>query len=215
MTEEEYHRIARREKIFYAVLIIAWCFAFAVWFTIGFPKAKWVLIGGGTLIYLYLKSTFTGLPWSRRLVKPDPAVKAKEEVQSDEDFPLVSETERKGYIALAGLCLTEEMQKKLAPFFGTLKDYSDAGPDWEYGSTLHCVMEYMEESHIFFLMGLDWKSRMWKRWNGGLKARLRGISACLPTCRISERMEISLFPPLLFLPTMTMPCGGKDFSWAL
>ena len=24
MTEEEYHRIARREKIFYAVLIIAW-----------------------------------------------------------------------------------------------------------------------------------------------------------------------------------------------
>lgn len=47
MTEEEYHRIARREKIFYAVLIIAWCFAFAVWFTIGFPKAKWVLIGGG------------------------------------------------------------------------------------------------------------------------------------------------------------------------
>lgn len=60
MTEEEYHRIARREKIFYAVLIIAWCFAFAVWFTIGFPKAKWVLIGGGTLIYLYLKSTFTG-----------------------------------------------------------------------------------------------------------------------------------------------------------
>ena len=41
MTEEEYHRIARREKIFYAVLIIAWCFAFAVWFTIGFPKAKW------------------------------------------------------------------------------------------------------------------------------------------------------------------------------
>ena len=54
MTEEEYHRIARREKIFYAVLIIAWCFAFAVWFTIGFPKAKWVLIGGGTLIYLSL-----------------------------------------------------------------------------------------------------------------------------------------------------------------
>ena len=53
MTEEEYHRIVRREKIFYAVLIIAWCFAFAVWFTIGFPKAKWVLIGGGTLIYLY------------------------------------------------------------------------------------------------------------------------------------------------------------------
>ena len=213
MTEEEYHRIARREKIFYAVLIIAWCFAFAVWFTIGFPKAKWVLIGGGTLIYLYLKSTFTGLPWSRRLVKPDPAVKAKEEVQSDEDFPLVSETERKGYIALAGLCLTEEMQKKLAPFFGTLKDYSDAGPDWEYGSTLHCVMEYMEESHISFLMGLDWKQEVETlEWR---KARLQKISACLPTCRISERMETSQFPPPLFLPTMTMPCAGKDFSWAL
>ena len=84
MTEEEYHRIARREKIFYAVLIIAWCFAFVVWFTIGFPKAKWVLIGGGTLIYLYLKSTFTGLPWSRRLVRPDPVpAEAQEEVEAE------------------------------------------------------------------------------------------------------------------------------------
>ena len=151
MTEEEYHRIARREKIFYAVLIIAWCFAFAVWFTIGFPKAKWVLIGGGTLIYLYLKSTFTGL------------------------------------------CLTEEMQKKLAPFFGTLKDYSDAGPDWEYGSTLHCVMEYMEESHIFFLMGLDWKQDVetleW-RIESALTGNF-GMSADLPDFRTYGNKSIS------------------------
>lgn len=150
MTEEEYHRIARREKIFYAVLIIAWCFAFAVWFTIGFPKAKWVLIGGGTLIYLYLKSTFTGLPWSRRLVKPDPAVKAKEEVQSDEDFPLVSETERKGYIALAGLCLTEEMQKKLAPFFWNAERLFRCGAGlgiWQHASL--CDGIHGRESYFF------------------------------------------------------------------
>lgn len=152
MTEEEYHRIARREKIFYAVLIIAWCFAFAVWFTIGFPKAKWVLIGGGTLIYLYLKSTFTGLPWSRRLVKPDPVrMEVQEKIGTEEDYPLVSETERKGYTTLAELCLAEETQKKLASFFETLKDYSGAGEDGEYGSTLFYVMEYMdEEAHVFF-----------------------------------------------------------------
>lgn len=39
--------------------------------------------------------------------------------------------------------------EEVGTLFGTLKDYSDVGPDWEYGSTLHCVMEYMEESHIF------------------------------------------------------------------
>lgn len=36
-------------------------------------------------------------------------------------------------------------------FFETLKDYSGAGEDGEYGSTLFYVMEYMdEEAHIFF-----------------------------------------------------------------
>lgn len=151
MTEKEYHRIARREKIFYAVLIIAWCFAFTVWFTIGFPKAKWVLIGGGTLIYLYLKSTFTGLPWSRRLVKPDPVrMKVQEEIGTEEDYPLVSETERKGYTTLAELCLTEETQKKLEPFFGTLKDYSDAGAGlgiWQHASL--CDGIHGRESYFF------------------------------------------------------------------
>ena len=115
------------------------------------------------------------------------------EGRSDEDFPLVSETERKGYIALAGLCLTEEMQKKLAPFFGTLKDYSDAGPDWEYGSTLHCVMEYMEESHIFFLMGLDWKQDVetleW-RIESALTGNF-GMSADLPDFRTYGNKSIS------------------------
>lgn len=51
---------------------------------------------------------------------------------------------------LAELCLAEETQKKLASFFETLKDYSGAGEDAEYGSTLFYVMEYMdEEAHIF------------------------------------------------------------------
>lgn len=81
--------------------------------------------------------------------------------------------------------------------FGTLKDYSDAGPDWEYGSTLHCVMEYMEESHISFLMGLDWKQEV-ETLEWRIESALTKISACLPTCRISERMETSQFPPLLF-----------------
>ena len=195
MTEEEYHRIARREKIFYAVLIIAWCFAFVVWFTIGFPKAKWVLIGGGTLIYLYLKSTFTGLPWSRRLVKPDPVrMEVQEEIGTEEDYPLISETERKGYTTLAELCLAEETQKKLASFFETLKDYSGAGEDGEYGSTLFYVMEYMdEEAHIFFLMGLDWKQEVetleW-RIESALTKNF-GVSADLPDFRTYGNKSIS------------------------
>lgn len=85
------------------------------------------------------------------------------------------------------------MQKKLAPFFGTLKDYSDAGPDWEYGSTLHCVMEYMEESHIFFLMGLDWKQDVetleW-RIESALTGNF-GMSADLPDFRTYGNKSIS------------------------
>ena len=104
---------------------------------------------------MYLKSTFTGLPWSRRLVKPHPVrMEAQEEIGTEEDYPLISETERKGYTTLAELCLAEETQKKLASFFETLKDYSGAGEDGEYGSTLFYVMEYMdEEAHIFFSDG--------------------------------------------------------------
>lgn len=159
MTEEEYHQIVRREKIFYTVLIITWLFAFAIWFIVGFSKAKWVLIGGGTLIYLYLKSVFTGLPWSRKLVKPEP-IAMKKEIQREEDFPPVSEMERKGYVTLAELCLSKETREKWKQFFETLRDYSSAGADWEYGSTLHYVMEHMEEVHISFLMGLDWKAEV-------------------------------------------------------
>lgn len=79
-----------------------------------------------------------------------------------------------------------------------MKDYSGAGEDGEYGSTLFYVMEYMdEEAHIFFLMGLDWKQEV-ETLEWRIESALTKISACLPTCRISERMETSLFPPLLF-----------------
>lgn len=150
MTEEEYHRIARREKIFYAVLIIAWCFAFVVWFTIGFPKAKWVLIGGGTLIYLYLKSTFTGLPWSRRLVRPDPCGWKRRKKWKQRKTILLFQ-KRKERVYDAGRTLSGGRNAEEAGiFFETLKDYSGAGEDAEYGSTLFYVMEYMdEEAHIF------------------------------------------------------------------
>lgn len=63
-------------------------------------------------------------------------------------------------------------------------------------------------------MGLDWKQEV-ETLEWRIESALTKISECLPTCRISERMETSQFPPLLFLPTMTMPCAGKDFSWAL
>lgn len=150
MTEEEYHRIARREKIFYAVLIIAWCFAFVVWFTIGFPKAKWVLIGGGTLIYLYLKSTFTGLPWSRRLVRPDPCGwKRRKKWKQRKTILLFQKRKEKGIRCWQNFVWRKKRRRSWY-LFETLKDYSGAGEDAEYGSTLFYVMEYMdEEAHIF------------------------------------------------------------------
>lgn len=43
-------------------------------------------------------------------------MEAQEEVETEEDYPLISETERKGYTMLAELCLAEETQKKLVSF---------------------------------------------------------------------------------------------------
>ena len=104
----------------------------------------------GTLIYLYLKSTFTGLPWSRRLVRPDPVpAEAQEEVETEEDYPLISETERKGYTMLAELCLAEETQKKLVSF-ETLKDYSGAGEDASMAARCSMWWSIWMRKPIFF-----------------------------------------------------------------
>ena len=121
-------------------------------------------------------------------------MEAQEEIGTEEDYPLISETERKGYTTLAELCLAEETQKKLASFFETLKDYSGAGEDGEYGSTLFYVMEYMdEEAHIFFLMGLDWKQEVetleW-RIESALTKNF-GVSADLPDFRTYGNKSIS------------------------
>lgn len=79
-------------------------------------------------------------------------------------------------------------------FFETLKDYSGAGEDGEYGSTLFYVMEYMdEEAHIFFLMGLDWKQEVetleW-RIESALTKNF-GVSADLPDFRTYGNKSIS------------------------
>lgn len=63
-------------------------------------------------------------------------------------------------------------------------------------------------------MGLDWKQDVetleW-RIESALTGNF-GMSADLPDFRTYGNKSISA-PSVL--PTMTMPCGGKDFSWAL
>ena len=75
-----------------------------------------------------------------------------------------------------------------------MKDYSGAGEDGEYGSTLFYVMEYMdEEAHIFFLMGLDWKREVetleW-RIESALTKNF-GVSANRPDFRTYGNKSIS------------------------
>lgn len=162
-TEKEFYKIQKREKIFYTFLILVWTTAIVLEFTINFHNKYWIILVTGTVIYLYLKDIFTGLKWSEKLVKPKPPKESSPifgltgneyEKYVEENYPLLSEQEKSGYISLVKLCLTPNRQNDLSSFFDNLRDYSK---DEDYITTLNYVMEYSDKQNLFFIMSLDWK----------------------------------------------------------
>lgn len=162
-TEKEFYKIKKREKIFYTFLILVWTTAIVLEFTINFHNKYWIILVAGTVIYLYLKDIFTGLKWSEKLVKPkipkepSPIFELTEneyEKYVEENYPLISEQEKIGYISLVKLCLRPNKQNDLSSFFDNLRDYSK---DEDYMTTLNYVMEYSDKQNLFFIMVLDWK----------------------------------------------------------
>lgn len=162
-TEKEFYRIQKREKIFYAFLILVWTTAIALEFTINFHNKYWIILITGTIIYLYLKDIFTGLKWSEKLAKPNPTKEPSPifdlpdneyEKYVEENYPLISEQEKSGYISLVRFCLPQNRQNDFISFLQNLRDYSQ---DEDYITTLNYVMEYSDKQNLFFIMGLDWK----------------------------------------------------------
>ena len=162
-TEKEFYRIQKKEKIFYAFLILVWTTAIALEFTINFHNKYWIILVAGTVIYLYLKDIFTGLKWSEKLVKPklpkEPSpilglTNDEFERYVEENYPLISEREKSGYISLVKFCLASNRQNDFISFFEKLRDYSQ---DEDYMTTLNYVMEYSDKQNLFFIMALDWK----------------------------------------------------------
>lgn len=65
------------------------------------------------------------------------------------------ESIRTNYLQLAKMCLSDAEYLRFEKFASKLKDYDN---HWEYGTTLNCVVEYLEENDIYLFMALDWKA---------------------------------------------------------
>ena len=160
MTEKEYYRILKRERIFYSILIFFWLAAIIYKLSSNFDNKYWIWLIAGSIIYLFLKDIFTGLKWSHRLEKPkdnniSSAITEKEYQKKLLTYPFISSIEKQGYVELTELCLSRENRNKLIAFFDGLKDFSQ---DRESITTLNYVMDYLDEHNIHFLMRLDWKA---------------------------------------------------------
>jgi len=65
------------------------------------------------------------------------------------------ETQRKGYLALAEISLSESRRNEFESFIASLDDYN--GHD-DYYTTLNFVMNWLNEQGIAWICALDWKS---------------------------------------------------------
>jgi len=72
----------------------------------------------------------------------------------EENYPLLSEQEKSGYVSLVKLCVAPTRQNDLISFIEKLRDYSQ---DEEYLTTLNYIMEYSFEHDMSFIISLDWK----------------------------------------------------------
>lgn len=69
----------------------------------------------------------------------------------------IVESVREGYIQLAQICLNKKDYLKFENFLSKLKDYDS---HWEYGTTLNCVNEFLDENNILLFMVLDCKEEI-------------------------------------------------------
>lgn len=200
MTEAEYNKIQKRERIYYIILIVVLVVAIILKLTVNFNNSFWIWLSAGIIIYLYLKDIFTGLKWSEKLVKPKPShqlssihnLTDKEYKRYvEENYPLISAQEKNGYITLVKLCLSKTKHNALISFFEKLRDYSQ---DEDYMTTLNYVMEYSDKQSLFFIMALDWKQDI-KTLEWRLKNSLNknfGLSIELPNSNnYDERASVS------------------------
>jgi len=106
-------------------------------------------------------------------------------------YPALKETERKGYEKLCALCLGPNNQDKVLQYILTLKDYQN---DVNKQTTLHILMDYLDDNDIHFIMGLDWRSAVedldWRiagalKQNFGLELDLPKLTNYPPDASIS------------------------------
>lgn len=73
------------------------------------------------------------------------------------------ETQRKGYIELGRICLSETNRTEFSTFIENLEDHTD---DEEYMSTLNYVIDSLYQKGNYFIISLDWKQEITSLTNG-------------------------------------------------
>ena len=67
------------------------------------------------------------------------------------------ETQRKGFLELSEICLSESNKSNFAEFIETLTDHTD---DEEYMTTLNYVIDCLYQNENYFIICLDWKQEI-------------------------------------------------------
>ncbi len=87
-------------------------------------------------------------------------VNSKNETEEEIDLSTIKkdiETQRKGYVELGEICLSEKNHVAYFQFVGELEDHTD---DENYMTTLNYVIDSLYQTGNYFIISLDWKQEV-------------------------------------------------------
>ena len=152
-----------KEKTYYLILIILILSSLTIGYLFDLNFKYWIGSIGVLVLFIWCKDECTGRKWFEKTIPKLPHEPSlmddmnEEEYNKyvEENYPLISEQEKSGYISLVKLCLAPNLQNEVISFFEKLRDYSK---DEDYMTTLNYVMEYSDKQNLFFIMSLDWNA---------------------------------------------------------
>lgn len=156
----------------------------------------WIIAASVLVLYIWCKDVFTGKNWfqkpasSKKIVPKSTGLSnsGSYQPQAEQIYPLLSDTEKQGYLQLIKLCALPGSQIQLIKFVQGLMNFDGDPGDL---TTLNYVMRYLDENEIHLIMSLDWKAKVedleW-RVSHALKDNY-GISISLPRAEDFNEQE--------------------------
>lgn len=149
-----------KDKIYYAVFFSVLLIIIFVGNLYQMKFTYWLYAGAVMVIFSFLKVDISGLGWFQKkkpapVSNPGMSETAYQEIVAG--YPDLNETEKKGYEKLCALCVGPDNESKVLQFISSLKDYRN---DIDRHTTLNVLLDFLDESDIHFIMGLDWRSEV-------------------------------------------------------